>query len=289
MIDTNKKLKEGRKMSKIKCELCPHQCQLKSDQVGFCQARANINGRIVPVNYGLITAMSLDPIEKKPLAEFYPGSKILSIGSFGCNLRCPFCQNYNISMADIKKAHYQEITPEKIAKQALDLADKGNIGLAYTYNEPLIAWEFVRDCAIEIKKKKLQNVLVTNGCFSQDVIRTIRPLIDAANIDLKAFTPEFYTNIKGDLEMVKESIALMAQSLHVEVTTLIVPGENDDESEMKNLSRWLASVDKKIPFHISRFFPRYEMVDKKATEVEKLKKLAEIAGEVLESVYLGNC
>lgn len=276
-------------MSKIKCDVCLHHCHLSPDQVGFCKARANINDQIVPINYGLITAMALDPIEKKPLAEFYPGNKILSIGSFGCNLRCSFCQNYEISMAKLEETHYQEMTPEEIAKQAFDLTDQGNIGLAYTYNEPLIAWEFVRDCAIEVKKNKMKNVLVTNGCFSEEVIQTMIPLIDAANIDLKAFNQKFYSAIKGDLETVKRSIALMADSLHVEVTTLIVPGENDEESEMKELSKWLASIDKKIPLHISRFFPRYEMIDRNATAIDELKGLAEIAGESLESIYLGNC
>ena len=276
-------------MSTIKCRVCFHQCQLSPDQVGFCKARANINDTIIPINYGLLTAMSLDPIEKKPLAEFHPASKILSIGSFGCNLRCSFCQNYQISMAKLDDSYYQKMTPEEIVNQAVSLQSQGNIGLAYTYNEPLIAWEFVRDCAIEIKKNKLKNVLVTNGCFSQEVIQGIAPLIDAANIDLKAFTQEFYSKIKGDLETVKATIALMAESLHVEVTTLIIPGENDQEDEMKALSTWLASIDKKIPLHISRFFPNYEMTDRKATEVDKIKKLAEIAGEALESVYLGNC
>ncbi len=276
-------------MTTIKCHVCFHQCQLGPDQVGFCKARANINDAIIPTNYGLLTAMALDRIEKKPLAEFYPGSKILSIGSFGCNLRCSFCQNYQISMAKGGDNHYQKMNPEEIANQALSLQSQGNIGLAYTYNEPLIGWEFVRDCAIEIKKNKQKNVLVSNGCFSQEVIQEMVPLIDAANIDLKAFSQEFYSKIKGDLEMVKATIALMAESLHVEVTTLIIPGENDEEDEMKALSTWLASIDKKIPLHISRFFPNYEMVDRKATQVDKIRRLAEIAGEALESVYLGNC
>lgn len=276
-------------MSKIKCDVCFHHCQLGADQVGFCKARANINDTIVPINYGLLTAMALDPIEKKPLAEFHPGTKILSIGSFGCNLRCSFCQNYEISMAELDESQYRKISPDEIANQALTLKDQGNIGLAYTYNEPLIAWEFVRDCAIEVKKRKMKNVLVTNGCFSKKVIQAMVPIIDGANIDLKAFSQEFYTKIKGALEMVKESIVLMSESLHVEVTTLIIPGENDQEEEMKALSTWLASVDKKIPLHISRFFPRYQMTDRNATEVEKMKKLAEIAGDALESVYLGNC
>lgn len=276
-------------MSKITCQLCPHHCKLSEDQIGFCRARINKSNRIIDLNYGMVTAIALDPIEKKPLRHFFPGSKILSVGSFGCNLRCPFCQNYEISMAGAEEAYGRKMSPESLVGNASRLIDEGNIGLAYTYNEPLVGYEFVRDCAKEIKKKGLKNVLVTNGCFCEKPMRNILPDIDALNIDLKGFTQEFYGKIKGDLETVKQTIKIASEYSHVEVTTLIVPGENDSEEEIRALSQWLGSVGKTIPLHLSRFFPKYNMVDRDATEVAEVYHLAEIARESLDFVYVGNC
>lgn len=276
-------------MSKITCQLCPHHCKLSEDQIGFCRARINKSDRIIDLNYGMVTAIALDPIEKKPLRHFFPGSKILSVGSFGCNLRCPFCQNYEISMAGAEEAYGRKMSPESLVGNASRLIDEGNIGLAYTYNEPLVGYEFVRDCAKEIKKKGLKNVLVTNGCFCEEPMRNILPDIDALNIDLKGFTQEFYEKIKGDLETVKQTIKIASEYSHVEVTTLIVPGENDSEEEIRALSQWLGSVGKTIPLHLSRFFPKYNMVDRDATEVAEVYHLAEIARESLDFVYVGNC
>lgn len=276
-------------MSKITCQLCPHHCKLSENQIGFCRARINKSDRIIDLNYGMVTAIALDPIEKKPLRHFFPGSKILSVGSFGCNLRCPFCQNYEISMAGAEEAYGRKMSPESLVGNASRLIDEGNIGLAYTYNEPLVGYEFVRDCAKEIKKKGLKNVLVTNGCFCEEPMRNILPDIDALNIDLKGFTQEFYGKIKGDLETVKQTIKIASEYSHVEVTTLIVPGENDSEEEIRALSQWLGSVGKTIPLHLSRFFPKYNMVDRDATEVAEVYHLAEIARESLDFVYVGNC
>lgn len=276
-------------MSKIACQLCPHHCRLDEAEIGFCRARVNRSDVISDLNYGVVTAIALDPIEKKPLRHFFPGSRILSVGSFGCNLRCPFCQNYEISMAGSEEAHGRRMTPEDLVGNARRLVGEGNIGLAYTYNEPLVGYEFVRDCAKLIKKNGLKNVLVTNGCFCEAPVREILPDIDAMNIDLKAFNQKFYQKISGDLETVKQTIRIASEACHVEVTTLIVPGENDSEEEIRALSKWLASVGKSIPLHLSRFFPRYEMTDRNATDVDQVYRLADIARESLENVYVGNC
>lgn len=276
-------------MSKLKCNVCHHHCNISENQTGLCKARSNINGKIVPINYGEITSIALDPIEKKPLNHFYPGSKILSVGSYGCNLKCSFCQNYEISTVGKGELRTQYATPENLVQIALDLIPRGNIGIAYTYNEPLVGYEFVRDCAILAKKNKLKNVVVTNGCFSEEVLNELAPYIDAFNIDLKGFSDKFYKKIGGDFELVKNFITKAHQNAHIEITTLIIPGENDSEDEIINLSDFIDSIDKEIPLHISRFFPCYEMKEKKPTDVKKVYELANIARRKLRYVYEGNC
>ncbi|MEA5093413.1 AmmeMemoRadiSam system radical SAM enzyme [Sedimentibacter saalensis] len=274
---------------KITCRTCPHLCSIDEHKVGLCKARSNQEGKIIPINYGLLTSIALDPIEKKPLMRFHPGSKILSVGSFGCNLKCQFCQNHEISMASKEKANARYVPPEDLVMAAVDLVSRNNIGIAYTYNEPLVGYEYVRDCAKLAREKGLKNVVVTNGCFLKEPMNEIMPLIDAFNIDLKGFTNEFYKKIGGDLEIVKNFIALAAESSHVEVTTLIIPDENDSEEEIENLSKFIAGIDVNMPLHISRFFPCYKMQDKNPTEVEKVYKLADIARKNLNYVYEGNC
>ncbi len=272
------------------CELCFHHCKLEEGQTGYCRARGNRGGEIVSLNYGKISSIALDPIEKKPLRRFHPGSKILSVGSFGCNLRCPFCQNHEISMAGAEDAEALCFSPEALAEQAARLRTFGNIGAAYTYNEPLIGYEYVRDCAQEIRKRGMFNVLVSNGTISETPWRELLPLLDAVNLDLKGFAPEWYRKLGGDLETVKRSIVLAAEAgCHVEVTTLLVTGENDGAEEIAALSEWLASVDAEIPLHLSRFFPRYRVTDKPPTPVETVYRLADIARKSLRFVYTGNC
>ena len=271
------------------CELCFHHCDLSEGQTGFCRARACRNGAIVPLNYGKVTSLALDPIEKKPLRRFHPGSRILSVGSFGCNLRCPFCQNHEISMSRDGELEMAEVSPEALADKALELKGDSNIGVAYTYNEPLIGYEYVRDCAALVHERGMVNVLVTNGTIEEAPWRALPPLIDAVNIDLKGFTPEWYQRLGGNLEAVKSSICLAAERCHVEVTTLLVPGENDSAEEVTALAQWLASVDRDIPLHLSRFFPRYRMMDKLSTPVERVYRLADVAREYLSFVYTGNC
>ena len=273
---------------RIFCELCFHRCALEEGQTGICRARANRGGRIVSLNYGRLTALALDPIEKKPLRRFHPGSMVLSVGSFGCNLRCPFCQNASIAAAGEESAAW-DCPPEVLVGEALRLRGQGNIGVAYTYNEPLVGYEYVRDCAALAKKAGLANVLVTNGTIEKAPWQALLELLDAVNIDLKGFTGGWYRALGGDLETVKRSIALAAGRCHLEVTTLVVPGENDSEGEMDALARWLASVDPDIPLHVSRFFPRHRMADRSPTPVATVYRLAERAREHLRFVYTGNC
>ena len=271
------------------CELCFHHCKLEEGQTGLCRARACRDGAVVPLNYGKLTSLALDPIEKKPLRRFRPGSLILSVGGFGCNLRCPFCQNHEISMAGEADIQTVELSPEGLAGQAAALRPQGNIGVAYTYNEPLVSYEYVRDCAALVRERGMVNVLVTNGTVEEAPWRDLLPLIDAANIDLKGFTAGWYRRLGGDLDTVKRSIALAAERCHVEVTTLLVPGENDSVKEVRALARWLASVSPEIPLHLSRFFPRYELRDRPPTPVEEVYRLAEEARAYLPHVYTGNC
>ena len=270
------------------CDLCFHHCRLAEGQTGACRARANWDGKIIPLNYGRLTALALDPIEKKPLRRFHPGSWILSAGSFGCNLHCPFCQNAEIAAAGAE-TYTRDYTPEQLVQQALRLRERGNIGIAYTYNEPLVGYEFVRDCAALVRRAGMVNVLVTNGTIEEEPWRQLLPLIDAVNIDLKGFTQRWYKRLGGDLETVKRSIRLAVEQCHVEVTTLAVPGENDSEEEMRALSGWLASVSPEIPLHVSRFFPRHKMQDRPPTPVDTVYRLAQVAREQLRYVYTGNC
>ena len=274
---------------KALCELCFHHCALDDGQTGLCRARACQDGKIVSLNYGKLTSLALDPIEKKPLRRFHPGSLILSVGSFGCNLRCPFCQNHEISMAGDSGIPTVEVSPEQLATKAAELVPHGNIGVAYTYNEPLIGYEYVQDCASLVHDQGMVNVLVTNGTVEEEPWRALLPLIDASNIDLKGFTPAWYRQLGGNLETVKRSIALAAERCHVEVTTLLIPGENDSEEEIRELARWLASISSEIPLHLSRFFPRYRMLDRPPTPVEQVSCLAETARRYLSYVYTGNC
>lgn len=284
-----------------KCHVCFRQCDLKERQTGFCGARIAIGGKVTAGNYGRITSLALDPIEKKPLRRFFPGTKILSAGSYGCNLRCPFCQNSEISWGEEAKEFADTadiLAPDVLVRVAEKYRSEGNIGIAFTYNEPLVGYEFVRDTAKLAHEKGLKNVLVSNGTASEEVLSEILPYIDAMNIDLKCFSEKTYREVLGgDLEMTKTFISGAARKAHVEVTCLIVPGMNDTEEEMRALSSWIASLKDEngktigdtIPLHISRFFPRFHMTDRSATDVDVVYSLAEIAREKLKYVYTGNC
>ena len=292
------------------CKVCFRHCRLEPGEIGFCKARICDSTRTVqPLNYGRITALALDPIEKKPLARFHPGSLILSAGSFGCNLRCPFCQNYEISLSEetVRTARavrselsgsgsdqagrmVEIISPEELAAAAERYRNRGNIGVAFTYNEPLVGYEYVRDTARLVHEAGMLNVMVTNGTAELSVLEELAPYIDAMNIDLKGFTDRYYGKVLGgSRKMVMDFIERAVQFCHVELTTLIIPDENDSEEEMKELSAWVAGLGRKIPLHITRFFPQFHMTDRGPTDVRHIYRLGDVARENLDYVYTGNC
>ena len=275
--------------SNIICPLCPHRCVLPPNVTGFCRARKHVDGRIIDLNYGQLTSIALDPVEKKPFARFYPGRLILSVGSYGCNLRCPFCQNASISQRGPESTQ-MHVSPEQLTDLALKYRDKAaNLGVAFTYNEPLIGYEFVLDCAKLLKEKDLKVVLVTNGTINPVPWEALLPWVDAANIDLKGFTEDYYKWLGGDLEIVKSAIAkAVEKGCHVEVTTLVIPGRNDSPEEMEQEARWLASLSPELPLHISRYFPRWQL-DTPATPVATILELKAVAEKYLKYVYTGNC
>ncbi len=244
---------------------------------------------VVCQNYGQVSSLALDPIEKKPLKLFHPGSLILSVGSFGCNLRCPFCQNYEISMTGPAAEGTYYVSPQELAKAAQRLEREGNIGVAFTYNEPLVGWEYVLDTAKLVRQAGMKNVLVTNGTASSSVLEQLLTWIDGMNIDLKGFREEYYQKLGGSLQAVKEFITQAASGCHVELTTLIVPGENDEIGDMEQEAQWIASVGKEIPLHVTRFFPQYHMRDRDATDVAQVYRLAGAARKHLKYVFVGNC
>ncbi|WP_029231725.1 AmmeMemoRadiSam system radical SAM enzyme [Butyrivibrio sp. VCB2006] len=299
-----------------RCNVCYRHCEIREGETGFCGVRGVKNAgngdphnssvcrdelTVYPINYGKITSIALDPIEKKPLSRFMPGSRILSVGSYGCNLRCPFCQNYEISWSDEAYEYGREsryLSPEDLAELALEYKREGNVGVAFTYNEPLIGYEYVRDTAKLVHENGMVNVLVSNGMASQEVLQELIPYIDAMNIDLKGFTDNYYRDILGgDRQMVMEFIAEAVKHCHIELTTLIIPGENDSAEEIKELSHWISEltdaagngIGQDVPLHISRFFPRFHMTDRDATDVDLVYELADVARKNLNYVYTGNC
>lgn len=275
----------------VLCDVCPKFCKLREGQIGFCRARSNIGGKIVPINYGQATSLALDPIEKKPLMRFCPGTYILSYGSYGCNLRCPYCQNASISMAGPDKCPHRLITPEGLTDLAVDLSkqEPGNIGVAFTYNEPTVCFEFIRDTSKLLHEAGLKSVVVTNGGLVRKYADELLPHVDALNIDLKGFSNEFYRYVKGEFDTVKEFIkAAVEHKCHVELTTLVIPTKNDDPEEIGREVEWIASISPEIPLHLSRFFPRYKVDDLPPTPAETIYRLKDIAEKKLKYVYTGN-
>ncbi|GHU46302.1 AmmeMemoRadiSam system radical SAM enzyme [Clostridia bacterium] len=266
----------------MKCELCPHYCDIPENGFGFCGARKNVGDEIVCVNYGKLTSIALDPIEKKPLYHFLPGSKILSVGSYGCNMKCGFCQNFEISQ---NNPQYDYVSPEKLVEISANTPD--NTGVAFTYNEPTISFEYVVDCAKLLKRSGLKAVLVSNGQINAAPLERLANLVDAWNIDIKAWSGDFYKRHCGDFETAKRTVEIASMTAHVEVTTLIIPGENDNDNDIDAMSEWLAKISADIPLHLSRYFPRYKY-DKSETTKDTLFRLAKIAKRHLKYVYVGN-
>ena len=272
------------------CDLCPHACRLREDETGFCRARTNVGGVIRPTNYGRLTALALDPIEKKPLYHFHPGRTILSVGSYGCNLACPFCQNADIAAADAA-IPTENVPPARLAAlaQELSAAPHGSLGVAFTYNEPLISYEYIMDTAPLLHAAGLAVVLVTNGMICAEPLARLLPHVDAMNIDLKGWRKDFYRRLGGDLMTVRGTIThAIRAGVHVEVTTLIIPGRNDSAADMDAAARWLAALSPDLPLHISRYFPRHRM-HTPPTPIASIDRLAEIARRHLRHVHRGNC
>ncbi|MBN2097213.1 MAG: AmmeMemoRadiSam system radical SAM enzyme [Candidatus Omnitrophica bacterium] len=270
--------------NKVRCLLCPHYCFLAKGQKGRCGVRQNQNGRLYSLIYGETTSVALDPIEKKPLNHFHPGSQILSLGTKGCNLKCPWCQNWSISQC--LDSPTEKITCEEIIAQAKDL---NSLGIAYTYNEPFIWYEFVYDTAQLAHQAGLKNVLVSNGYVNQKPLQEIIGLIDAMNIDIKSMDQSFYQKYcQGRLAPVLETAEFANKHCHLEITNLIIPTLNDQEKNFAELADWIAKqLGKDTPLHFSRYFPMYQ-TKIAPTPVETLNRAAEIAGKKLRYVYLGN-
>ena len=271
----------------VRCILCPHHCLIKPGKRGICGVRENTGGEINLVTAGILSGVAIDPIEKKPLYNFFPGSVILSVGSYGCNLRCDFCQNYHISQT-VPTGKSRRISPEELVRQAYSI--EGNLGIAYTYNEPAIWFEYVVECARLASGKGLRNVLVTNGYINPGPLNELTGLTDAFNIDLKAFSDDFYRRFTGaTLKPVLEAIKTVASSgRHLEITTLILPGLNDSPDEMRREAGWIAeNAGRSVPLHLSRYFPANRR-NTPPTPEETILKLREIACEYLDYVYTGN-
>jgi pyruvate formate lyase activating enzyme len=268
----------------VHCFLCPHHCRIAPGRAGTCRVRKNIDGTLYSANYAKVSSWGMDPIEKKPLYHFFPGSWIFSVGSFGCNFRCKFCQNWQI--AQLTEVPTEEISAEELVNVAS--RQKDNIGIAYTYNEPTIWYEYVIECASLARKKGLKNVLVTNGFIEKEPLEKLLPFIDAMNIDVKAYTEDFYRDITfGKLSPVKRTVEIAQKSCHVEITTLLIPGMNDGEDEVEALAKWLASLRKDIPLHLTRYFPNFKL-DLPPTPVETIQRARKIAMKYLDYVYTGN-
>lgn len=274
---------ESLENNKVRCRLCPTDCLLTESKTGICGCRTNIDGKLMVDNYGEIVSAAYDPIEKKPLYHYYPGSIIFSTGPNGCNLGCENCQNWEISQMKVPTRY---LAPSDLAVLA---GKSGSVGAAYTYSEPLIWFEYILDAASAVRDKGLKNVIVSNGYINPDPLKELIQFIDAANIDLKSMRPDFYKKIcKGQLEPVKETIeCLYRAKIHLEITNLVIPGLNDAISDFEQITDFIAGLSEKIPLHFSAYYPTYKMT-RPRTPTETLMKGYDIARNKLKFVYLGN-
>lgn len=262
----------------VKCLLCPHKCTIADGHAGICRVRENIEGKLYTKIYNKISSLAIDPIEKKPLRNYKSGHQILSVGTTGCNFRCGFCQNYHIAH---ENPQLKEVTVDSLLKMSDSF--KESIGIAFTYNEPIIWYEYVYETAAKNKK---DTVLVTNGFINPEPLKKLLPHIQAMNIDLKSFSPKFYHNVcKGELENVRQTIITAHESTHIELTFLAIPGLNDSIAEMEEMSSWIAQIDKSIPLHIIPFRPMYKMTEVPPQTYDKIFALKHIASKKLNHVY----
>lgn len=271
---------------RVHCLLCPQDCHIAEGRAGVCRVRRNEEGTLRTLNYAQVTSAAMDPIEKKPLYHFHPGSQVLSLGTFGCNLGCQFCQNFTISQG---RPAAQTMSPAEAVRVAKDARSRGNIGIAYTYSEPIVWFEYVRDTAKLAREAGLKNVLVTNGLIRAEPLEELLPLIDAMNVDIKAMSDDFYRKLCGirSGEVARRTVELAWGRCSVEITNLLVTDENDSEEDVRALVDWAASVSPDLPLHLSRYRPMYKMTAP-STPVARIERAAEIAREKLHYVYVGN-
>ncbi|MGD9495837.1 MAG: AmmeMemoRadiSam system radical SAM enzyme [Armatimonadota bacterium] len=271
---------------RIHCLLCPQDCRIAQWRTGVCRVRRHMDGSLRTANYARVTSAAMDPIEKKPLYHFHPGSQILSLGTFGCNLGCRFCQNFTISQGEPAS---DEISPQRAVEMARRTRERGNIGIAYTYSEPIVWFEYVRDTARLVHEAGLVNVLVTNGLIREDPLEELLPLVDAMNVDIKAMSDDFYRTLCGirSGEQARRTVERAFARCHVEITNLLVTDANDSEEDVRALVDWAASVSPDLPLHISRYRPSYKHAAP-ATPADRIQRAVEIAREKLNFVYAGN-
>lgn len=273
---------EPRENGKVKCLLCPNFCVIADGKRGTCMVRSNRGGTLYADGYGEVVSLAIDPIEKKPLYHFYPSKSILSTGPNGCNFRCGFCQNSEISQG---KVFTRFVSPEDMAGLA---ANDGSFGIAYTYTEPFIWFEYIRDTGKLVHERGLVNVLVSNGYVNEEPLRELLPIVDAMNIDIKSMRPDFYTKVcGGKLEDVLRTVEIASDFCHIEITNLIIPNYNDTDEDFEKLTDWIYSVNQSIPLHFSRYFPHYKFTEPQ-TPAETIRRAFEIAKSKLNYVYIGN-
>ncbi len=281
---------EEKSENKVKCTLCPRECLISPNNTGFCRARKNIDGELYSIAYAEATSANPDPIEKKPLYHFYPGTRVFSMSTAGCNFSCKHCQNWTLSQSSVEEVGTERIKPE----EAVERTKKTNCeGIAYTYGEPVIWFEYALDTAKLAQKEGLYNVFVTNGFMNNKGWDELKPYLDGMNVDVKAFNEEFYQDICGgaSLDPVLETCEWAVENdVHLEITTLIIPGENNDPEELRELCRWIVEdLDPEVPIHFSRFRPMHEMMGKSSTPINTLERAWDIARDAgLEHIYVGN-
>ncbi len=272
----------------VLCLLCPTACLLSDGHTGKCGVRKAVEGELYSTNYGHLAAAHWDPIEKKPLYHFYPGRSIYSIGTYGCNLFCPFCQNFSLARGKpVQSAHITSSQDILTVLQKEGGPEKA-LGVAYTYNEPLVWYEFVFDTAQLLHKEGYKNVLVTNGYINSEPLRELLPFIDAMNIDVKAFNDNFYSKYcRGSRQSVIKTVEMAVKNCHVEITCLLIPGLNDSAGEQEEMARWLGDLNPDLVLHYSRYFPQYKL-DLPPTEPQVMEEMLAVAKKYLRYVYLGN-